>query len=643
MGEVGWCARARAESEDPHKLAREYMMSTYRSVAHNMVRCFMLGGLAAPGYAQPVIQDLGVLPGGSYSLGASLSDSGAIVVGNGDVTGGTSRGFRWSQAGGLSSIGVVGGADHSYAYGVSGNGLVVVGASGGSGPTLFDTACRWTQAGGIQNLGSITPGQPSFASDASFDGSVVIGYGYIAGGAERAFRWTQATGMQAYSTRLPGTQHSVGLACTPSGGIVAGYCFNNAPALIMPTACRWDSTGAVIELGVLPGSAMSVPSDLTSDGSIVVGYCADQAGGNVVAFRWTATTGMQQLTALPGAAGEVASTTTADGSTVAGYAIIGAQATACVWVGGQPQLLSSFLESQRVATGAWTFTTCAVSSDGSTFSGTGEHLGQTRAWRIGLTCSGVPVVTAQPAGVTVDSGQPFSVSVAATGIGNRYQWFHNLAPMTGATSATYAVNAALPSDAGDYWCVVSSDCGSATSDVAVVIVVPNCVTPEVVEQPGDADGCAWGVFELSVHATGTPLFRWQRETSPGSGDYADLLDGPSGDWDGQPFGGGAVIAGADTPNLTISADLENGLSLAAIHAGRYRCVIWNDCGESTSDPASVVVCFADFDCSRGVDGDDVIAFFAAWDSADFTADINHDGGVDGDDVIEFFSRWDAGC
>ncbi|MFN7337951.1 MAG: GC-type dockerin domain-anchored protein, partial [bacterium] len=45
----------------------------------------------------------------------------------------------------------------------------------------------------------------------------------------------------------------------------------------------------------------------------------------------------------------------------------------------------------------------------------------------------------------------------------------------------------------------------------------------------------------------------------------------------------------------------------------------------------------------GVDGDDVITFFADWDSASPAADVDGSGGVDGDDVILFFERWDAGC
>ena len=54
-------------------------------------------------------------------------------------------------------------------------------------------------------------------------------------------------------------------------------------------------------------------------------------------------------------------------------------------------------------------------------------------------------------------------------------------------------------------------------------------------------------------------------------------------------------------------------------------------------------CIADYNNDGGIDGDDVIAFFALWDMNDAAADFNHDGGVDGDDVIDFFGHWDSGC
>lgn len=65
------------------------------------------------------------------------------------------------------------------------------------------------------------------------------------------------------------------------------------------------------------------------------------------------------------------------------------------------------------------------------------------------------------------------------------------------------------------------------------------------------------------------------------------------------------------------------------------------CADDLSFVISLGLCPADWNQDTGVDGDDIIAFFADWDANN--GDFNEDGGSDGDDVIEFFARWDANC
>ena len=63
-------------------------------------------------------------------------------------------------------------------------------------------------------------------------------------------------------------------------------------------------------------------------------------------------------------------------------------------------------------------------------------------------------------------------------------------------------------------------------------------------------------------------------------------------------------------------------------------------------PATCLVppaCIADFNQDGGIDGQDVEAFFAAWEAGGPDGDINQDGGVDGGDVEVFITRWEAGC
>ena len=53
-------------------------------------------------------------------------------------------------------------------------------------------------------------------------------------------------------------------------------------------------------------------------------------------------------------------------------------------------------------------------------------------------------------------------------------------------------------------------------------------------------------------------------------------------------------------------------------------------------------CPADFNRDGGVDGGDVVDFFAAWEGGESSADVNEDGGVDGSDTDVFFAAWEAG-
>ena len=84
-------------------------------------------------------------------------------------------------------------------------------------------------------------------------------------------------------------------------------------------------------------------------------------------------------------------------------------------------------------------------------------------------------------------------------------------------------------------------------------------------------------------------------------------------------------------------------------------VVADDDGASDTDVVRVTVlpggplcawraggCFPDYNAENGIDGDDVIAFFADWDANSDCADVDGSGGVDGDDVIVFVGAWDAG-
>ena len=80
-------------------------------------------------------------------------------------------------------------------------------------------------------------------------------------------------------------------------------------------------------------------------------------------------------------------------------------------------------------------------------------------------------ISRQPAGLTVDEGKPFTLSIAAAGSTLTYQWNRDGVEIAGATASEYTVPSASKSDGGAYTCVVSGGCGVVTSSVASVVVM----------------------------------------------------------------------------------------------------------------------------------------------------------------------------
>ncbi|MBL9002166.1 MAG: immunoglobulin domain-containing protein [Phycisphaerae bacterium] len=159
------------------------------------------------------------------------------------------------------------------------------------------------------------------------------------------------------------------------------------------------------------------------------------------------------------------------------------------------------------------------------------------------------------------------------------------------------------------------------SDPADPLSTPITVCrPRLVVQPADTSVDTGETLELMVTVTGTEpmVYQWFK--------------------DEQPLVTNGRITGADGPVLTISpADIGD--------YGAYSVTISNECGDSTSRAASVIVsppCPADFNSDGGIDGADVDVFFDAWENGNPAADLTRDGGIDGADVDAFFSSWENG-
>ncbi len=84
-----------------------------------------------------------------------------------------------------------------------------------------------------------------------------------------------------------------------------------------------------------------------------------------------------------------------------------------------------------------------------------------------------PTITTQPVGGEVFSGNAFTLLVAASGTAPlTYQWSKDGTALAGATDARYFLAATAVSDSGTYTCKVTNAAGSATSNAAVLSVMP---------------------------------------------------------------------------------------------------------------------------------------------------------------------------
>jgi hypothetical protein len=187
-----------------------------------------------------------------------------------------------------------------------------------------------------------------------------------------------------------------------------------------------------------------------------------------------------------------------------------------------------------------------------------------------VATAGCPNITTQPTGGTYCEASSISLVAGASGSpAPTFQWQLNNTDIPGATSPTYSVNSAAPTDAGTYTCIATNSCGSATTNQAVVVIAP---LPSITQQPQPATQTVppGSPASFTVVATDASGYQWYR--------------------------GNHLILGANAATYSIA-------SVAATNAGTYTCEITNDCGVADSDGATLIVgtpppsCYANCDQS----------------------------------------------
>lgn len=199
------------------------------------------------------IQELGTLPGGSYSIGNAVSADGATIVGSGDSNAGFIQAWRWTSAQGIQPIPGIAGDQPSEAFDISGDATTIVGHTNNQ---LF----RFNET---QGLTIIPTPENSFvlnSVDVRFDGGMIVGTLNLEDGSFQPFIWSDDLGMRDLSQYLTSdlgmdlagyTLLTAG-AVSDDGRVIAGTAFSpegmlEAYRVTIPA----PGAGALLAMGLL--------------------------------------------------------------------------------------------------------------------------------------------------------------------------------------------------------------------------------------------------------------------------------------------------------------------------------------------------------------------------------------------------------
>lgn len=211
-----------------------------------------------------------------------------------------------------------------------------------------------------------------------------------------------------------------------------------------------------------------------------------------------------------------------------------------------------------------------ASSDAGTYSCTINNAcsGTLNSTTASLTVRDLPVITTQPADVTICGSSNVTFTVAATGTGISYVWKKGSTILTdggtisGATTASLSITPAVAADAGAYTCTVSGTCAPAAISNVANLAVGSVAT--ITTHPTDKTACVGSSTSLSIVVSGTGIsYQWQKNG-------VDLVND-------------AKISGATSSTLTIA-------NVALTDADNYTCKTGNTCsGFIVSSVATVTV------------------------------------------------------
>lgn len=251
-----------------------------------------------------------------------------------------------------------------------------------------------------------------------------------------------------------------------------------------------------------------------------------------------------------------------------------------------------------------------------------------------------PVITQQPADLSVLSGQPASFTVAASGTAPlAYQWQRNGADIAGATATTYSIASTAPTDTGAVFrAVVRNVAGTATSNNATLTVTTAPPVLTITQQPANASVAAGTSATFALAATcssGTLAIQWQRASSV---TFVDIAGATAATY---TFATIAADNGAQfRANLNCSGQSGATTSVATLSVSTPTALNLRYLGEKTRDPARIFPTAVVREPSGSyafISGNMIKRLAADQLSITFVTGANGSGAVDGGPTVASFN------